>query len=352
MKEYKKQLVNRHAVLLAASVFLLAACGGGGSSSGSGSAPGTASLSDAQKNYESFALASNGGLHYLDANITFTTTSTDSVSISADSSFFSEDSSLPRSPVNGAQPLTETLTSLASTLKAPASVQDRFVVNGAIYSGGLPGQARVSYAGPNVQIDYLASDGNTVVRTLLGTSYDVVQLSGLISASPSELFTNSAIGTLTNTLNGQPLYNQQANWESGSAYVKVVRHVVGDELYTYDCAAPATTDNNPTSCTATISTLESFFPYASTADGKTYLLADGQIVTLAGVRAWVSNTPLNAPSTQYRAYFQYNGGIYAGYVLKDGTTLQIAPRGGGAPQDNYYVLNNAAAQSIKSAINF
>ncbi|WP_233831423.1 hypothetical protein [Paraburkholderia sp. ZP32-5] len=352
MKEYKRQMVNRHAALFAASAFLLSACGGGGSSSGSGSAAATANLSDAQKNYESFALASNGGLHFLESSFTFTTLSTNTVSIGTDSRFFSEDSSIPQSPANGTQTLTETLTSLSSTLKAPASVQDRFVINGAIYGGGIPGQAQVSYTGPNVQIDYLATDGKTVVRTVLGTSYSVVQLSGLISASPSELFTNSAIGALTNTLNGQPLYNKQANWESGSAYVKVVRHVVGDELFTYDCTAPATTSNNPTPCSATISTLESLFPYASTTDNKTYQLTDGQIVTLAGVRAWVSNTPLNGPTTDYRVYFQYNGGIYAGYVIKDGTTLQIAPLGGGTPQDNYYVLNNAAVQSIKSAINF
>ncbi|MGF6411951.1 hypothetical protein [Paraburkholderia sp. MM5482-R1] len=69
----------------------------------------------------------------------------------------------------------------------------REIVNGAVYVGAVPAQARVSYVGPNVQEDYLAADGSTVIRTLLGTSYTVVSLSGLISATPSELFTNSAL---------------------------------------------------------------------------------------------------------------------------------------------------------------
>lgn len=56
--------------------------------------------------------------------------------------------------------------------------------------------------------------------------------------------------------------------------------------------------------------------------------------------------------TIYRVYYQYNGGIHAGYVIKSGTTLQFAPLGGGTPQDDYYVLNRTAVQSIESAINF
>ncbi|WP_241016526.1 hypothetical protein [Paraburkholderia sp. Ac-20336] len=345
-------MVNKYAILIAGPVLLLSACGGG-SSGNSGSAASTSNLSDAQKSYESFALASNGGLHYVDGSLSFSTSSTGAVSVNPSSSFFfTADSSIPQSPSSGPQPLTAGTTSLASTLKVPTISNGRFVVNGAIYVAAVPAQARVSYAGSNVQEDYLAADGSTVVRTLLGTSYTAVSLSGLISASPSELFTNSALGLLTNTINGQTLYNQQTSWQTGSAYIKVVRHAVGDELFTNDCVAPATTGNNPTPCSATISTLENFFPYASATDGKSYQLADGQIVTLAGVRAWVSNATIGSTGSDYRVYYQYNGGIYTGYFLKDGTTLQLVPLGGGTPQENYYFLNNAAMQSIKSALNF
>ena len=297
-------------------------------------------------------LATNGGMHYLVASLAVNASSSGALTVSPNSTFYTDDSSIAQSPATSAQPLTVTYTSASATLKVPTIAASRMLINGAVYSSAVPPQARVSYSGPNVQEDYLAADGKTVMRTLLGTSYAVVPLTGLISASPAELFTNSRVGRLTNSINGQSLYNKQAGWQTGAAYIKVVRHTVGDELYTYDCVAPTTTGNNPTPCSATIPTLENFFPYASTTDGKTYQLSDGQIVTLAGVRAWVSNTVLGGVKTDYRVYYQYNGGIYAGYVIEDGTTLQVAPPGGGTPSDSYYFLNSAALQSIKSAIAF
>jgi hypothetical protein len=341
----------RHAILAASSALVLSACGGG-SSSNTGPTASTASLSDVQKSFESVALASNGGLHYLDGGLSFTASSTGAESVGSSSSFFTIDSSFAQSPSTGTQSQISGATSLSSALGVPALTNGRQVVNGAVYVGAYPEQARVSYVGPNVQTDYLATDGSTVIRTLLGTSYTVVPLSGLISATPAELFTNSALGLITNTINGQSLYNPQANWQAGAAYVKVVRQTVGDELFTYDCVSPATAGNSPTPCSTTITTLESFFPYASTTDRKTYQLSDGQIVTLQGVRAWVANSVLGGTTTDYRVYFQYNGGIYAGYLIRSGTTLQIAPLGGGSPQPDYYFVNNAAAQSIKSALSF
>lgn len=338
-------------MLATSAAFILSACGGGSSGS-SGSTANTANLSAAQKSYESVALAANGSMHYLSASLSISTSSTGALTVNPSSVFYTDDSSIAQSPANGAQPLTVTYTSVSSALQVPTIAVSRLLVNGAVYSEAFPPQAQVSYSGQNVQEAYLASDGKTVIRTSLGTNYSVVPLTGLISASPAELFANSAVGVLTNTLNGQSLYNQQANWQTGAAYVKVVRQAVGDEAFTYDCVAPVTTGTNPTPCSATISTLENFFPYASTTDGKTYQIGDGQIVTLAGVRAWVANTALGGATTDYRVYYQSNGGIYAGYVIKDGTTLQVAPLGGGTPQDNYYFLNSAAVQSIKSAIVF
>ena len=351
MKDYKKRMVINPAILAVSSALILSACDGG-SSSNSGSTASTSNLSDAQKSYESFALTSKGGLHFVEGSLSFSTNSAGALSVGSSSTFFTTDSSIAQSPSTGIQSLIAGTTSLSSTLKVGTVSNGRQVVNGTVYVGAVPEQARISYVGPNVQADYLATDGSTVVRTFLGTSYTVVSLSGLISASPSELFTNSALGLITNTINGQTLYNAQANWQAGAAYIKVVRQTVGDELYTYDCASPSTTGNSPTPCSATISTLESFFPYASTTDGKTYQLSDGQIVTLQGVRAWVANSVLGGSTTDYRVYYQYNGGIYAGYMIRNGTTVQIAPLGGGTPQQNYYFLNNAAVQSIKSALNF
>lgn len=177
-------------------------------------------------------------------------------------------------------------------------------------------------------------------------------LSGLLSSAPSELVTDNNFGLLTSTINGQSLYNQQASWQAGSAYMKVVRQVVGNTVGVGDCVAPETTGTNITPCSTTVSTLENFFPYASALDGTTYQLADGQITTLAGVRAWVANTALSTATPEYRVFYQSNGGIYAGYLIKDGTPLQIAPSGGATPTNFYIFLNSAALQSIKSAVNF
>lgn len=351
MKEKTKRLVIERAITLTGTALLLSACGGGSSGS-SGSAANAANLSDTQKSYESVALAANGGLHYVYGSLSLTTSSSGALSVSPSSLFYTDDSSLPQSPANGPQMLSIATTSLSASLKVPTPSAYREVINGAVNLSSVPAQVRVSYTGPNVREDYLAADGQTVMRTYLGTSYTVVPLTGLVSASPADLFANSPLGLITNSLNGKSLYNTQASWQAGAAYTKVVRQTVGDELFTYDCVSPATTGTTPTPCSTTASTLESFFPYASTADGKTYQLSDGQIVTEGGVRAWVANAQLGGSTTDYRVYYQINGGISAAYLIKDGTTLQVAPLGGGTPQSSYYFLNGAAVQTIKSAINF
>ncbi|OAJ58495.1 hypothetical protein A6V36_03500 [Paraburkholderia ginsengiterrae] len=351
MKEQKKQLVNNRVILAISAALFLAACGGGGSGS-SASTGNTANLSATQQNYESVALAANGGLHYLHASLVASTSSTGALTVAPSSNFYTDDSSITQSPAAGEELLTVGHTSVSAALSVPTIAVARRLFNGAIYSDAFPAQVRVSYVGSNVQEDYLASDGKTVTHTLLGTNYSVVPLSGLISSSPAELFSNSALGVLTNTINGQSFYNKQANWRAGASYVKVVRNEVGDSVTTFDCLAPVTTGTTPTPCSTTISTLEGFFPRVSTADGKSYQITDGQIVTLAGMRAWVATAPLATATTEYRVFYQYNGGINVGYLVKDGTTLQLAPLGGGTPQDSYYFLNSAAVQSIKAAIAF
>ncbi|SIO61657.1 hypothetical protein [Paraburkholderia phenazinium] len=346
---------KRHAIVIALSAVLAAGCGGGGSSSSPNplfNGSGGSNISAVQQAYESIALASNGGLHYLSGQLSFSTSSTGVLSLSPSSYFYSDNSSIPASPANGAQTVTLTQTSVASTLSVPSFTPVRYLVNGSVFVRPVPDQAKVSYSGSNVQENYLATDGQTVVETLLGTSYTTVSLSGLLSGAPSELVSDSDFGLLTDSINGQSLYNLQASWQAGSAYVKVVRQVVGNTLGVGDCVAPATTGTNITPCSTTVSTLENFFPYTSTTDGTIYQLAAGQITTVAGVRAWVANTALSTATPEYRVFYQSNGGIYTGALIKDGTPLQVAPSGGGTPTNFYIFLNSAALQSVKSALNF
>jgi hypothetical protein len=331
----------------------LTACGGGGGGSSS-SATTPSNLSAAQQSYESYALASNGGAHYLQGSLVVSSSSTGALSVSPSSSFFTQDLSLPQSPATaGPQTLTTGTSTAASGLAVPTLVGQRYLVNGTVVTAAIPERAQVSYNGDNVQTTEYATDGKTVTETLLGTSFTTVPLSGTISGSPSELFDDSALGLITNTVNGASLYNKSATWQAGAAYTKVTRHVVGDTVSTGDCVAPATTGNNVTPCSTTISTLEAFFPFTSASDGKTYNLTDGQIVTLAGdVRAWVASTLMNTATAEYRVFYQSNGEIFEGALAKDGTDLALFPSGSTTAQNFYIVLNKAAVQSISSALTF
>lgn len=329
----------------------LTACGGGSSSSSSAT---PTDLSAAQQSYESFALASNGGAHYLRGSLVISSSSTGALSVSQSSSFFTEDSSLPHSPATGGpQMLTTGTSTVAAGYAVPTLTGDRYLVNGTVVTGAIPAQVQVSYNGDNVQESYYANDDKTVMMTSLGTNYTTVPLSGTISASPSELFDDSALGLITNTINGASLYSKSATWQTGATYTKVTRHVVGDTVFTGDCVAPATTGNSVTPCSTTISTLEAFFPFAVATDGTTYNLSDGQIVTLAGgVRAWVANTLMKTATPEYRVFYQMSGEIFEGALMKDGTVLALFPPGSTTAQNFYIFLNKAAVQSIATALTF
>lgn len=347
-----KSKLTASAVALAGAM-LVTACGGGGD----GDAGGTSyapfdGLSTAQQNYESLALASNGGQHFVQAYLAFSISNTGIPSLNPGSYFSTVDSSLAQSPSTGPQLLTVGRTSLDPALAVPAASVQRYLVNGAVVTGDSSSQDRITYVGANVQTTHFASDRQTPVLTLLGTDYTVVPLSGAIASSPSELFEGSVIGFITNKINGVSLYNSQATWQSGSAYMKVTRQVVGDTVETGDCAAPKTSGTNVTPCSTTASTLEAFFPYTSTADKKTYNLSDGQIVTLAGSRSWVANVPLDTATTSYRVFYQNNGQIDVGTLIRSGTTLAIQSSSSATPQNFYIFLSSAAAQSVKSAITF
>ncbi|MGF6921952.1 hypothetical protein OKW41_007236 [Paraburkholderia sp. UCT70] len=122
---------------------MLSACGGG-SSSNSGSTASTSSLSDAQKNYESSALTSNGGLHYVDGSLSLSANSAGRLSVGWSSTFFTIDSSIAQSPSTGTQSLIAGTASLSSALKLPTLTNGRQIVNGAVYVGAVPARRRGS----------------------------------------------------------------------------------------------------------------------------------------------------------------------------------------------------------------
>jgi hypothetical protein len=204
-------------------------------------------------------------------------------------------------------------------------------------------------------------DSTQPVFSTLSTSYMVTLLNGQIATSPSELLNGSEVGLIMNTTNGPVLSRKGATWQAQSAYIKVVRQILGDTLLVRDCQTPIATGLNLTPCSSAVTTLENFFPAESLVDGSTYQIGDGQVVTsLNGVREWVANTPVaSAAMPVYPVFYEGASGIYAGALLKDGTVLQefspgsTNPQNGSTTPQNFTILLNAAAvKSIQTAITF
>jgi hypothetical protein len=357
--------VQRFTVAAAlAATLLLQACGGGSNSN----PPAPSPLSSTQQTYESFALAQNGGTHLLHGLVSVGNAASATV-INPSSYLYTDDSALPASPgLTGTVALTTGKTSRDSHLAVPVLAGQRYLVNGVVMQQTVPETATVTYTGGAVEENYLASDGKSVVQTLLGTSYAVVALTGMLSQSPSELINGSAVGFLTNVVNGKPLANMSATWQPGSAYMRVTRHFVNDTVLTDDCLSPLATHTTGTTlvaCNTTASTLATFFPHNDETDGQTYNLSDGQIVTLAGTTAWVSNAAFQSQinmstsfdnqivqTTQYKVYYESNGRIYCGTLIRAGTTLANESNTSPPLNSEYFFLNSAAAQTLGAAVMF
>lgn len=224
-------------------------------------------------------------------------------------------------------------TNLAAALPVPALTPARVLKNGAILV--VPTEAgwqSVSYVGSAVRSDTFAADGTTLAFSQTRSTYVTVPLAGLLAGSTDDFahyhnsfFSNAAI------------LNAGATYLPGAAYTKFTAVSTGDRHNAIDCAA-ATTDANISPC-VTGSTLTAVMTagIASASDGVTYQLADGAVSTVGGVQVWVATNPRPQSSTlsstrQYRTYFQMNGNVYTGSLIKDGEVL------GGS----YYVSNPGA----------
>jgi hypothetical protein len=224
---------------------------------------------------------------------------------------------------------------MSSTLALATAGAVRILKNGAILV--VPATLatnRISYVGSAVQVDSLAADNTTVAFTQVRSGFSFTPLTGVVStATPPEMahwlnsfFSNASV------LKAGTLY------AAGAGYMKFTAVHKGDRYNVFDCLA-ATTDANITPC-ATATTLNAALTtgMVSNSDLKTYHLADGTLTTVGGIPVWVATAtrPLSATlstTPQYRVYFQLNGNVYTGALIKDG-----APATG-----NYWVSNPAGA---------
>jgi hypothetical protein len=263
---------------------------------------------------------------------------------------------LPASPINGPQIETPVFTSLDANLSIPAQGPTRILQSAQIMLLPAQAQRRISYVNNNIQVDYLASDGQTALTSSVFSNYSSNSLTGLIDNSPEVLLASVPVSTWINANN----FSANAQWQAGSAYIVKQGYRASDTLLVSDCNNTTntvhTTSTTPTPC-ATNTTLANFFP-VSLYDSdpgypyETKFFGDGSIATVQGVTTWIANAPLpltESPVQGYRVYFELNGNIYLGILEKSGAAYNYAQADGSIV--NYLVtLNQAAVSSIQAGI--
>jgi hypothetical protein len=288
-------------------------------------------LSADQQVFESLAVAPNAGSYSFEWNLNYSGAQASGTDYATDSYGLLQQSPLTHGPQRQVQSTPE---NLSSTLAVPSFGPDRVLKNGAILV--VPGTgytAVVSYVGSDVQVDTLASDNTTVAYSQRRNGYSQAALSGAIGGTPAD-FAHWYNSFFSNTA----VLNANAAYASGASYIKYTAFNLGDRYRVFDCTT-ATTDANVTPC-ASGTTLDAALTTGihSNSDGTTYHLADGAIGTISGVPVWVAATARPQSATmsttvEYRVYFQLNGNVYTGALIKDGAQL------GGS----YYVSNPSGA---------
>jgi hypothetical protein len=224
---------------------------------------------------------------------------------------------------------------ITSTLALPTPGVTRVLKNGAVIVACTTNQ--ISYVDADVRVDTLAADNTTVAFTEIRNNYETLALTGLVKSTPADFahFHNSFFsnaGVLTST----------ASYAAGSSYLKFAQTNKGDRYNAFDCTT-ATMGASVTPCrTGMTLTAVMTAGIASNSDGTTYRLANGTVTTVDGVSVWVATNPRPQSATlsstvQYRIYFELNGNVYTGALIKDGTLL------GGS----YYVSNPSGLTAVE-----
>ena len=321
-------------VATAAMSALLAACGGGDI---------PPPLTDDQAAFESFALASNGGLH----NIEYVW---DDPMVNGTDFMYTLNSTLGKSPASaGPQIVGASQVNMASSVSSPDVRPMRVLSKSVILvESTTPQYALVTYLDDGILYSFLAADQQTVVFSRLRSNYSVVPVSGAISNSPAELG-----DWFTGLLSNSDLVKSDATYAAGSAYLKYFATQSGLTVFAFDCNG-ATTDASITPCKSN-ATLDNFFPVNF--DQRTYQEKDGIIGPLEGVRMWVSPLPRPqtlSPTVSYRVFFELNGNVYTGEVIKDGTAIAFGQTSGGVANAVVFPynleFNQAFLASLQSAI--
>ena len=342
-------------------VATLTACGGGhsgSSASPSSSSSTTPTLSADQTTFQSFASTPNQA-YRTDWDLPASGPTTSGTSYFDDSY-----SSLTASPSTGMQKVTNSaLASIANTLPIPAaaSLPERYLIAGNIVVDSAPTYiTNISYQGTGVRADTLAVDGVTTVDSTLRSNISIVPLSGTVASAPTDfvqwfnfLYFNTA------------LLNTTTTWTAGAAYMKYTETEIGDK-YTVEDYSAATSGNSPVPVATgtTLAALMTAGGIKSGSDGTTYTLSNGTVSTINGVTTYVASAVRpNRTTPTYHTYYDLNGNVYTGNLVKDGTVIggdaYPVAAAGTTPgftlnySQNFQIrLNAAAITSLKAAVTF
>ncbi len=311
-----------------------------------------------QQAFESVALAPSAGSYLFRWNLNLS-----GPQISGTNYAYAESSVLAQSPLTaGPQVNAQSApTNLATSLALISAGPTRILKNGTILVvPTLQSGNRISYVGSDVRVDSLAADNLTVAYSQLRSAYTSASLTGLVSATPAEFaqwfnsfFANPAV------------FTAGASYQSGAGYLKYTSTSLGDRYTAFDCVG-ATTDANITPC-ASATTLNAALTagIVSNSDATTYHLADGTLGTVGGVPVWVATAPRPVSATlsstvQYRIYFQLNGNVYTGSLIRDGEAVggsyYVSNPGGATVEERLTFLpyqirmNKAARDSLAAAM--
>ncbi len=276
-------------------------------------------LSADQQAFESVALLGGGGSYEALWNLNYTGSQS-----AASNYLFYDFATTPASPLtHGPQFTTQQApVNMTKTLGVPASGPTRVLKNGAVLLvPGYQDSFNISYVGSGVQVDNLASDNKTVAYSQMRTNFSIVALAGLVHAAPAE-FANPYNSVFANPA----VLDTATSWAAGSAYMKFTATNLGDRYDVFDCSG-STSGSSPNPCNSG-TTLEAAMAAGETSnsDGTTYHTADGTVSVVGGVKIWVAGQPrpqwsVNAYTVEYRIYFELNGNVYTGSLIKDGTVM-------------------------------
>ncbi len=341
-------------------VAMLTACGGGTTSPTNSSKTSTPpALSADQTAYQGFALAPNQ-TYRTDWSLPASGAPVAGTDYLADSF-----ASLPASPAtSGTQKVTNSpLASIAGTLPIPAaaSAPTRYVVKGQIVIGSGPAYiTNISYQGTGIRNDTLAVDGVTPVQSALRSNVSVVPLTGTVVSAPADL------SQWFNFLYFNPaLLSTTATWASNAAYMKYTETEIGDNYTVFDYNGLTTgTTPVPVATGTTIAALMAAGGIGSSTDATTYTLNNGSVTTVNGVTTYVASVVRpNRTTSSYHTFYELNGNVYSGSLVKDGTVLGGDEYPVSAPgtksgytlnyTQNFQIrLNKAAVSSLQGAVTF